>query len=331
VIASRLRIFTQKTASIWDDVGCDLIEGLKSGVVFVWIFYLLAKSLETTPFMHKLILIAVVSLSILQVGLWGSYLIRKWRDTSLNRRIERDPSSAAALGLLYTAIQTIFIIIIVLIGLSNIGVDIGALIAGLGVGGIAVALAAQNILGDLLASLSIVLDRPFVVGDYIVAGGEQGTIEQIGIKTTRVRSLSGEEIILANKYLLESQVHNFKRMSRRRVVQKFGVVYSTPLKQIEAIPGWVTEIVRSNDKLDFDRCHFSGLGASSLDFELVFYVNDPEYNVSMDLQQKILLTLCRKFESENVEFAFPTQTIRIEQQQHQRQNPAAYPAQGAPT
>ena len=164
----------------------------------------------------------------MQVAIWGFYVIKNWRQIYLDQRVKKDPSSSAALGLLFTAVQVTFLIVLVLIGLSNLGVDITALLAGLGVGGIAVALAAQNILGDLLASLSIVLDKPFVVGDFIVAGSEKGTVEHIGIKTTRLRSLSGEELIFSNKDLLESRVQNFKRMWVRRVVQSFVVVYSTP-------------------------------------------------------------------------------------------------------
>jgi small-conductance mechanosensitive channel len=206
----------------------------------------------------------------------------------------------------------VFLVVVVLIGLSNLGVDITALIAGLGVGGIAVALAAQNVLGDLLASLSIVLDKPFVIGDFIVAGDYKGTVENIGIKTTRLRSLSGEEIVLSNKDLLESRIQNFKRMWRRRVVLKVGVIYSTTAEVLEKIPVWMKAIVTSEAKLDFDRCHFSGFGASSLDFEMVFFVNDSDYNLYMDIQQRVMLSIFKKFNEEKVEFAFPTQSLFIE-------------------
>lgn len=312
LISSRLRILTDKTASVWDDVGVDIIEGLNSVVIFVWIFFISTKALNpSATLLHKVTSIAVVVLSIFQIGIWGHHLIRSWRNNVLNKKIEEDPSSSAAIGLLYTAIQTTFIAVIVLIGLSNLGVDIGALLAGLGVGGIAVALAAQNVLGDLLASLSIVLDKPFVVGDYIVAGSEKGTIEHIGIKTTRLRSVSGEELILSNKDLLESRIHNHKRMWRRRAVINFGVVYTTPADVLECIPGWVKNFVEQDEKLLFERCHFVKYGESSLDFELVFFVLDSDYNLFMNFQQKLLLDIFRKFSEEKVDFAFPTQSLII--------------------
>ena len=311
-IAGRLRRLSKYTASIWDDAFVDLFDELRASVLFAWAFYLLSKPLNPPPAASRAMLVIVVILTVFQLAVWGLHLIKAWRDNSLNLRMKDDPSSAAALGLLYTMIQGLFLVILVLIGLSNVGIDVGALVAGLGVGGIAVALAAQNILGDLLASLSIVLDRPFVVGDFIQAGNEMGTVENIGIKTTRLRSLSGEEIIVSNKDLLESRVRNHKRMWKRRAVVKFGVTYSTPPEQLEQIPKWVRGFVAKNPKLAFDRCHISGLAESSVDYELVFFVDDPDYNAYMDLQQALFLDLFRKFEAEGIEFAYPTRTIQLQ-------------------
>lgn len=312
ITSAYLRRITQRTHSVWDDVGVDLIDGLKAGVVFIGSFFLLTRSLSQSESVRRLLLTITVAALVMQFAIWGLYLIKNWRKTFLEKKIEIDPSSSAALGLLYTGTQACFITVLILIGLSNLGVDITALLAGLGVGGIAVALAAQNILGDLLASLSIVLDKPFVVGDFIVAGNEKGTVEHIGIKTTRLRSLSGEQLVVSNKDLLESRVQNFKRMWVRRVVQKFGVVYSTTPDALVKIPVWVKEIVEAHPKLKFDRCHFCAYGPSSLDFELVFFVSDPEYNVFMDLQQRVLIDIFIKFSEENIAFAFPTQTIFVE-------------------
>jgi small-conductance mechanosensitive channel len=243
---------------------------------------------------------------------WGQYLMQVWKHQVLEKRVAENPSSSAALGLLYRFMQGGFITLVILLGLSNVGVDIRALLAGLGVGGIAVALAAQNILGDLLASLSIVLDKPFVVGDFIVSGEVRGTIESIGIKTTRLRSISGEQIVISNKDLLESRVQNFKRMWERRVVKRLGFVYATPPNTLAQIPTWIREIISREEKLRFERCHFVDYGASSLDFELVFYVTDPDYKLYMDIQQRILLDILSKLNNEKVEFAFPTQSLLIE-------------------
>lgn len=312
VASSRLRKLAARSQSKWDDIGLDIIDGLKTLVLFSWILFLFSQPFLEKTGVRNLFQTAVVVLSVWQLAVWGLYLIKNWRLNILDRRIRSEPSSAAALELLYTAVQAVFIVTLVLIGLSNLGVNISALIAGLGVGGIAVALAAQNILGDLLASLSIVFDKPFVVGDFIVTGDKLGTVEHIGIKTTRLRSLAGEQLVISNKSLLESQIQNFKRMWVRRVVQSFGVVYSTPADTLERIPVWVKEIVERDQKLKFDRCHFRSYGASSLDFELVFFVNDPDYNIFMDHQQTVLLGIFRKFQSEKVDFAFPTQTLHIE-------------------
>lgn len=312
IIVSRVRKIALKSFSADQGFVIGLINGLKSGVIFIWIFYVSSADLAITSPVKKGFQTIVVLASLYQFSIWGFQFIEIWRQRVLKRRIEQDPSSSAALGLLHTAIKVAFVTVLLLIGLSNLGVNISALMAGLGVGGIAVALAAQNVLGDLLASLSIVLDKPFVVGDFIITGNEKGTVEHIGIKSTRLRSLSGEELILPNKDLLESRVQNFKRMWQRRVVQKFGVIYSTPVEKLEQIPRWIGEIVSKEPKLRFERCHFMGYGTSSLDFELVFFVSAPEYNICLDVQQNVLLDIYKKFSEEKVEFALPTQTLYIE-------------------
>lgn len=207
----------------------------------------------------------------------------------------------AILGIVYS--------LVLLLALQNLGIDITALIAGLGIGGIAVALAAQSILGDLFASLTIALDKPFVVGDFIITGNEMGAIEHIGLKTTRVRSLSGEQLVFSNSDLLSSRIRNYKRMSERRVVFNFGVVYSTPPDQLERIPGTVRKIIEGNPNLRFDRCHFAKFGGSSLDFEAVYYIKSPDYNAHMDALQSINLAIAREFGREGIDFAFPSQTV----------------------
>ncbi|MGE0526421.1 MAG: mechanosensitive ion channel family protein [Bdellovibrionales bacterium] len=326
-LTARLRRIALFTSGRWDDIVIECLGRTKMIVVFTWFLYPLLRMAQPGESTVRFARATVVVLTVFQFSLWGICAIRRWKDGFIKLRLEQDAASAAALGLLFTTLQFGLVILLVLIGLSNLGVDIGALIAGLGVGGIAVALAAQNVLGDLLASLSIVLDKPFVVGDFIVVGNEMGTVETIGLKTTRVRSLSGEELIFSNKDLLESRVRNFKRMWKRRVVQQFGVTYSTPPEKLEQIPGWVKEFVGKYPKLNFDRCHFAKYGGSSLDFELVFWVEDPDYNLYMDFQQGLLLDILRKFEAEAIEFAFPTQTLYIEKLPQAEQSfPANEPA-----
>jgi small-conductance mechanosensitive channel len=188
------------------------------------------------------------------------------------------------------------------------------LIAGLGVGGIAVALAAQNILGDLFASLSIVVDKPFVVGDFIVIDDFLGTVDRIGLKTTRLRSLSGEQLIFSNADLLKSRIRNYRFMRERRIVFSFGVEYETPLPALETIPGTVREIIEAQERTRFDRAHFKSYGASALDFEVVYYVLVPEFNTYMDIQQAINFELFRRFADAGIGFAYPTQKLYVSRQ-----------------
>ena len=234
------------------------------------------------------------------------------------RRIARDegtgestPAAAGSLTGLRWLVLFVAYALILLLALQNMGVDVTSLIAGLGIGGIAVALALQNILGDLFGSLTIALDKPFVVGDFIVVGSEMGTVEHIGLKTTRVRSLSGEQLVFGNADLLSSRIRNYKRMSERRVVLGFGVVYATPPETLEAINAMVRGAVEAQPNVRFDRCHMFRFGASSQDFEAVYYINSPDYNAHMDTQQAVHLAIARAFRDKGIEFAFPTQTLYL--------------------
>ena len=183
--------------------------------------------------------------------------------------------------------------------------------AGLGIGGVAIALATQSILGDLFASLSIVLDRPFVVGDFIVVGDLMGTVEHVGLKTTRVRSLSGEQLVFSNADLLGSRIRNFKRMAERRIVFAVGVTYQTPAAKLDQIAGVLREIATAAPGVRFDRAHLRSFDDSAITFEVVYYVLDPDYNRYMDTQQRINLAIFRQFEAEGIEFAYPTRTVFV--------------------
>jgi small-conductance mechanosensitive channel len=196
--------------------------------------------------------------------------------------------------------------------LDNLGIDITALVAGLGVGGIAVALAVQNILGDLFASLSIVLDKPFAVGDFIIIDDYLGSVEHVGLKTTRLRSLSGEQLVMSNADLLSSRIRNYGRMYERRIVFSLGVTYQTPRDKLKKIPGIIRDAVEAQDQTRFDRSHFKGYGSFSLDFETVYHVLQPDYNLYMDIQQAVNFAIHERFEAEGIEFAYPTQTLFVE-------------------
>jgi small-conductance mechanosensitive channel len=199
--------------------------------------------------------------------------------------------------------------------LDNLGFKISAVIAGLGIGGIAVALAAQTILGDLFSYFVIFFDRPFEVGDFIIVGDYMGSIEYIGIKTTRVRSLGGEQLVFSNTDLTNSRIRNYKRMEKRRVLFSLGVVYQTSTEQIKEVPGIIKQAIENVDGTIFDRAHFSSYGDFSLNFEIVYYVLSGDYNKYMDIQQEINFQIKEEFEKRDIEFAYPTQTLFMEKPQ----------------
>lgn len=249
---------------------------------------------------------------LIQAALWGSRAISWWLTHTLNAKRATDAAGATSVAILGFIARVVLWSIVLLMILDNFGVDITTLVASLGIGGIAVALATQNILGDIFASLSITLDKPFVIGDFIIVGDVLGTVEYIGIKTTRIRSLFGEQIIFSNADLLGSRIRNYKRMVERRIVFKFGVIYETPTEQLEGIPATVRKLVEAQPKTRFDRAHFNEYGDSSLNFEVVYYVKDPDYNVYMDIQQNINIGLLRNFRQHGISFAYPTRTLYVQ-------------------
>jgi small-conductance mechanosensitive channel len=196
-----------------------------------------------------------------------------------------------------------------LLALANLGIEIGPLLAGLGIGGIAIALAVQTVLGDLLASLSIALDKPFAVGDALQIDTLTGTVENIGVKSTRLRSVSGEQIIMSNADILKSRVRNFGRMRERRVAMSLNVSYDTPADTLRAIPIAVREVVTAQPNTRFDRCHFMAYAESALQFELVFIVTSADYGVYADVQQAVNLAILERFGSLGVRFALPTRRM----------------------
>jgi small-conductance mechanosensitive channel len=209
-------------------------------------------------------------------------------------------------------VRTAVWVVILLLALENLGINVTALVAGLGVGGIAVALAVQSLLGDLFASLSITLDRPFVIGDFVIVGDYMGSVEQIGVKSTRIRSLGGEQIIMPNADLLGSRVRNYGRMAERRVVFSLGVAYETPREKLKRISEIIREHVQSQQDTRFDRSHFASYGPYALEFETVYYVLSPDYNRYMDIQQAIYFAIHEAFEREQIEFAYPTQKLWLD-------------------
>jgi small-conductance mechanosensitive channel len=248
---------------------------------------------------------------ILQMGAWahwavGLWIERRWLAPPLDSARGASASRAAVFCfILRLALWSLGL----LLTLDLLGFNITTLLASLGIGGIAVALAVQNILGDLFASLSITLDQPFVLGDFIIVDDYLGTVEFIGLKTTRIRSLSGEQVIIANGDLLKSRIRNFKRMVERRVLFLFAIAYRTPAEQIALIPGELQRIISAVPRTRFDRAHFKEFSDAGLRFEVVYYVLDADYNLYMDIQQAINLGILQTFRSLAIEFAFPARTL----------------------
>lgn len=254
----------------------------------------------------------IIGFAALQAGLWGNALITRWLADYQQNHMARDAEAVTSVRAAGFLARLVVFLLLVLLVLDNIpGVDVTALIAGLGIGGIAVALAVRNILADLFASFSISLDKPFAIGDFITVGDDKGTVEDIGLKTTRLRSISGEQLIIANDDLLRSRVRNYRRMSERRIVFGFGIVYRTSYRKLQAVTGIVREIIEGAGQTRFDRAHFKAYGDSALEFEVVYYVLGPDYNRYMDIQEGINLALFRRFEEESIEFAYPTRTLYL--------------------
>lgn len=278
-----------------------------------WFLLILAAYLGSLPLGLKAEprnTVMIVAL-VLQGAIWGSALLGFVVSQYVRRQMERDAAVATTVSMIGFLGKLVLWSLALLLILQNAGIDVTALVAGLGIGGIAIALAAQNVLGDLFASLSIVLDKPFVLGDFIIVDQHMGTVEHIGVKTTRLRSLSGEQLIFSNADLLKSRISNYKRMRERRVVFTVGVTYETPLEKLSALSAALGDIVRAQGRVRLDRAHFKSFGDSALVFEVVYYVLDADYNVYMDVQQAINLALVEHFQRQGIEFAYPTQTIYL--------------------
>ena len=311
LLLRRLKRLAARTPGRLDDLLVELMDKTKPLFIVVASVYAGSLALTLPDIAVTTLRVLFVVALLLQAGYWGNGLVAFWIRRTVRRRLDDDADSATSIAALGFVVKLAIWAVVILIALDNLGVDITALIAGLGIGGIAIALAVQSVLSDLFASLSIIVDKPFVIGDFIVVGDQMGNVERIGLKTTRVRSLSGEQIVFSNSDLLSSRVRNYKRMYERRIVFGFGVLYETPTDVVAAIPSMVREIVERQMNVRFDRCHFRSFGNSALDFETVYYVDVPDYNVYMDTQQAINLGIMRAFEVEGIEFAYPTQTLYV--------------------
>ena len=311
LLVRRIKAFAANTTTWVDDLAARVLAATHPLFMFAVGLYTGSHWLALPPKTVTLLSHLVVTALLLQMARWGDVGVHSWLQFYRTRRTGADAAattSTAALG--FVARVFIWAVIILMI-LDNFGVNITALVASLGIGGVAVALALQNVLGDLFSSLSIVLDKPFEVGDFIGVDDLVGTVEYVGLKTTRIRGLGGEQIVFSNSDMLGSRIRNFKRMQTRRIVFGIGVVYEISKAQLLAIPGILREAVEAQPQVKFDRAHFKAYGASSLDFEVVYIVQTADFGVYMDVQQAINVAIFERFEQEGIGFAYPTQTVHL--------------------
>lgn len=311
LIIARFTARVERTHAQLDDFALELVR--RTRLYFAAILGVIA----ATPFLtvsprallweRRVIVVA----SLLQLGRWGTGLLDFWLQRYTQRRITVDAASVTTVRAVVLVGKLLLWSLLFLVALQNFGVNVTALMTGLGIGGVAVALAVQSVLGDIIASLSIVLDKPFVVGDFIIVDDMMGTVEEVGLRTTRIRSLSGEQLILSNADLSRTRIRNYKRMARRRVVFTVSVEYGTTPEQLERAPKVIRELIEALPNAQFDRSHFWSFGESGLLIETVYYVLSPDYGMYMDLQQHLNLEIMRRFRELGINFALPTRALRV--------------------
>lgn len=311
-LIKRLGRISARTSTHWDDALVHALGGTRPLLIGIVALYPALTGLSMSPKSASWIFDAIWVALILQLALWSSRFLDFWIKTSRDHAMQTDPGTATGLAVMSFIARVALWSILLLLLLDNLGFNVSTLVAGLGVGGIAIGFALQNILGDLFSSLSIVLDKPFQIGHFVVIDGYSGTVENIGLKTTRIRSISGEMLVFSNADLTKARLRNYRHMQERRIVFPFGVTYDTPPEVMERIPSVVAGIISSQPQARFDRAHFKDFGDSSLNFEVVYWMNVPDYTAYMDTQQAINLGLMREMARLGVEFAFPTRTLQLQ-------------------
>jgi len=309
VLVRRLGTLAARTTTRLDDLAVEIVGRTRAYFLLLLAAHSAARVVAPAGEFAVAFRAVSVILVLLQAGVWGNGLIAFGADHYVRERAGGDVGLRTTIQALGYGVRFALWAILVVTALQNFGIDVTALVTGLGIGGIAIALAVQSILGDLFAALAIVLDKPFVVGDSITVNDVSGSVEHVGLKTTRIRSVSGEQVIIANSDLLKSRIRNYKRMEHRRVVFVLDVAYDTPPDKVARIPDLVRAVVAARPKTKFDRCHFLAFAESSLRLEVVYFLLDADYDVYADTQHAINLDILRRFGAEGIAFAFPSRTI----------------------
>lgn len=303
----------ERTGKPWAERGAELASRTTFLFLLMLAVFAGSLSLKLPPEVGKVLQALLLTAFLWQLGIWGSRLVTLWLNRVISkRRAEGDAAAATTLSSVGLLARIAIWSIVVLVVLQNLGVNVTALAAGVGIAGIAIAFAAQNILADLFSFLAIVVDKPFLVGDFIAAGPVEGTVERIGIKTTRIRSLTGEEAVVSNSELLRGWIRDYTNMRERRVLFHFAVDYQTPHEKLAAIPNLVRELVENTANVRFDRVHFKEYGEFGLVFEVVYFVLSPSYREYMDAQQAINFALHKRFSEEGIKFALPVRRLLLE-------------------
>ncbi len=307
-----LRMLADKVRLGSIDPLLEALENTNVLVLTVLSLYAGSENLNFTPHADKMLRITALAAVVLQTGLWGSAIVDAWLRRYRAKYLATNPTAVTTMSAMSFMIKAGVWIFLALLVMENAGLNVSALVTGLGIGGIAVALAVQHILVDLFGSLTIMLDKPFMVGDSLTVGDYQGTVEHVGLKTTRIRSLSGEQIILSNSDLLGSRIRNYGRMFERRLQVDILVTYATTREQLKLIPRIIREGIEKHPQTRMDRAHFTAYLPTGLNFQYVYYVRTADYTLYMDIQQAINLHLHERFEQEGIEFATQTPAFYVE-------------------
>lgn len=311
LLVSRVGRLAARTPTDWDDVAVRVMARTRWYFILLLAVHAAARTIPLPVQIERVLGPLSIIVVLLQVGVWGGALILCVVDHYVDRE-EADPGTRFAVQALGYSARFVLWALLVVTALQNFGINITALITGLGVGGIAIALAAQTVLGDLFAAIAIVVDRPFIVGDFIIVDDLRGTVEHVGLKTTRIRSLSGEQVVISNSELLKRRIHNYKRMEERRILFEIDVTYDTPPDKVARIPAMIRSTIEAQPNTRFDRSHFLTFAESSLKIETVYYVLDSSYNAYADTQHAINVALLRQFSDEDISFAFPSRTVYMQ-------------------
>ena len=305
----RLEKFAKRTKNDLDEFLVEVLSKVRWPVCLILVLMIVMGSVDFSPRIHT----GLRYFLIVFVTYWAIKVITQFVNYGVRKIAEKKGPGASALLPVFAKVTNVIVWAIgIVFVISNLGYQVTPLVTGLGIGGIAIALAVQNILGDLISSVSIYLDKPFKVGDYIVMDTLSGTVKSVGVKTTRITSLRGEELVIPNQKLVNSTIQNFKRMKERRVDFSIGVAYETKPAKLAKIPGMIERIIKGAKNTEFGRAHFAELGDFSLNFETVYYVKSNEYEEYMNIQQGINFALIEAFAKEKIEFAYPTQKVFVE-------------------